>query len=475
VNPAAEKGGVFPGQALADARALAPDLRVVDHDPVGDARALDHLAGWCGRYTPWVAPDGLEGLWLDITGCAHLFGGEEAMIVDLVGRIARLGLAARAAVADTPGAAWAVARFGAVPRLGPGARAAVVPAGAVNEVLAGLPVAGLRLGPAIADGLARLGLKRIGDLYDLPRGPLAARFGDQVARRLDQALGVSCEPISPRHPVPPHRVGLSLPEPVIAAGDIACGCRRLLHGLCERLQREQRGMRCLEVTLYRVDGTVARARLGTARPVRDTEHLMRLLAHHLGRFDPGFGVEAMALAAPLTEELAPEEIELALAGPDLRSRESPAPDPRGGEELAVLIDRLGNRPGTAEVVRLAPHESHVPERAMRIVPVLGRAGGGHWRAGPPRPLRLFPRPHPVEVVAPVPDDPPLQFRWRRTDHRVRTAEGPERIAAEWWREDGPVRDYYRVEDTGGQRFWLYREGLYAPDRSPRWFLHGLFA
>ena len=476
VDAAAEGAGIFPGQALADARALAPNLRAADGDPGGDARALARLADWCGRYTPWVSCAGLDGLWLDVTGCAHLCGGEAAMLADVCARIARSGFAVRAALADTPGAAWAVARFGA-----PAPAGTVVPPGAARQALADLPVAGLRLGPATVLGLDRLGLRRVRDLYDLPRGPLAARFGEAVVRRLDQALGRAEEPTSPRHPPPPHRARLGFAEPIIVADDIARAIRRLLHGLCERLQREQQGLRRLEVALYRVDGTVARVGLGTARPVRDTDHLMRLVAEHLGRLDPGFGVDAMVLAAPVTEDMAPEEVALALAppGPRPRDRDGPAPPDGAGaggaEELAALVDRLSNRLSAGRVLRLGARDSHVPERAAYAVPALEEGGGGRWRAGRARPLRLFSRPQAIEAVAPIPDDPPVMFRWRRVRHRVCAAEGPERIAAEWWRGEDFLRDYYRVEDVDGGRFWLYREGLYAPDRPPRWFLHGLFA
>lgn len=458
VNLAAEASGVFPGQRLADARALTLALEVAEHDPAGDAKALERLAAWCGRYTPSVACDGRDGLFLDVTGCAHLFGGEEAMLADLSARVAAMGFAVRAGLAETPGAAWAVARF---------AESAIVPAGEAAEALADLPIAGLRLAPATAGELARLGLKRIGQLYGFPRAPLAARFGDEVARRLDQALGRDDEPISPRHPAPPYRVRLALPEPIVAVEDIARGVRRLLHGLCQRLQRDQRGLRRLELVLFRVDGTFARAHLGTARPVRDVDHLMRLLSEHLGRLDPGFGVETMVLSAPVTEPLPPEEIGLDLPGAESSSREDAA--------LAALVDRLGNRLGGRGVFRLVARESHVPERAVAAVPALAETSGRCWRCNRARPLRLFAPPQPVEAVAPVPDDPPVMFRWRDLNHRVLAAQGPERIAGEWWRDGMTLRDYYRVEDAEGRRFWLYREGLYRPEAPPRWFLHGVFA
>ncbi|MGB8275004.1 MAG: DNA polymerase Y family protein, partial [Alphaproteobacteria bacterium] len=340
-----------------------------------------------------------------------------------------------------------------------------------RAALAGLPVAALRI--ACAGDVARLGLRRVGDLYDLPRAPLSARFGGQIGGklllRLDQALGTVEEPVSPLHPVPPHHARLAFAEPIVTAEDIARAIKHLLHELCERLQREQVGARRLELMSYRVDGTLCRLGVGTARPSRDPERIMGLFAHHLERLDPGFGVDAMVLAAPIVEACAPEQQTLS-SDPALAAGRAVFED-----ALARLIERLSNRVGAASVVRLAPRESHVPERAQRALPALL-----HPRPFAPallrkaRPLRLFAFPQPIEAVAPVPDDPPVLFRWRRVTHLMRSAEGPERIACEWWREEAPFRDYYRVEDTGGRRFWLYREGPYREGAPARWFLHGLF-
>ncbi len=491
---------MVPGMPLADARALAaggppghdPEggavhggyekcgLATVAADPAADRRALAALADGCGRYTPWTAVDGDGGprgggLWLDITGCTHLFGGEGALIDDLVGRLDRLGFAATAAVADTMGAAWAVARFAGRET----APCAVVPSGEaeIRRVLAPLPVAGLRLPAAVVDGMARVGLRRIGDLYAVPRAPLAARFGDAVVRRLDQALGRVREPLSPRRPPPAHHVRLAFADPIGHADQIAAALGRLLGDLRVRLEHAHKGVRRLDLTLYRVDGTHTGVAVGTARPVRDAAHLERLFADKLEQLDPGFGVEVMVLAATTVDPLGPQQDDLDGGAKEARD-----------DDLARLVDRLGNRLGPRSVVRLAPRASHVPERACRPAPALaavtadGEMEGDH-RPAQPRPLRLLPWPEPIEAVAPVPDHPPVLFRWRGRPHRVARAAGPERIAPEWWRDDpGPpgerrcdVRDYYRVEDADGRRFWVYREGLYRPDRLPRWYLHGLFA
>ena len=474
-NAPARNAGVAPGQPLADARARAPDLRVLDADPLAEQKALAALADWCTRYTPWaaaeaLAPGGAGGVLLDVTGCAHLFGGEEELLADLVGRLARHGFAARAAIADTAGAAWAVARFARAShsdaRLD---RGLAVPPGGQSKAIAALPVAALRLPLETVIALERLGLRRIGALYPLPRAPLARRFGALLCCRLDQALGRLDEPLSPRQPVEPWRLQLALAEPIARREDIAAGLERLLRALCRRLAAERKGACRLALALYRVDATIERVAISTSHPTREIKHLVRLFAEKFEAVDPGLGVDLMVLTAPLVEPL--KVVQASLIPP--ANDEMPV-------ELAALVDRLANRLGFAAVRRLVPVASHLPERAQRPVGALApaRVAETSWPAGRPRPLRLFVRPQPVDAIAPVPDDPPLLFRWRATLHRVRRADGPERIMGEWWHGGSPaadeMRDYYRVEDEAGRRFWLYREGLYQPGRAPRWFLHGLF-
>ena len=462
IDPAGARAGLAPGLTLADARARQPDLAVFEADPAGDAAALALLADWCGQYTPWTATDGADGIWLDITGCVPLFPSEQDLAADLVARLRRRGIACRAAIADTPGAAWALARYGTIPAEG----ALIVAPGGARAALDPLPVAALRLPPEITHDLRRLGLRRIGALYGLPRAPLAPRFGEIVARRLDQALGLIEEPISPRRPAEPKQVRRAFAEPIQAPEDLHRGTRLLLDRLCVLLERQGLGARRLELCCYRVDYRVERVTIGTSRPNRDAGHLMRLFAPQIETIAPDLGIEAMQIKALATEALIPDQLDFQGAGP--------------GDPAAPLIDRLANRLGAGNVLRLVPFASHVPERAMRAMPALVAPQAlGTWPAGRPRPIRLLAWPDPVEVMAPVPDDPPLSFRWRRVVHRVRHAEGPERIAAEWWRDpdaagEDETRDYYRVEDESGRRFWLYRRGLYRADTPPRWFLHGFF-
>ena len=457
---AAAAAGLAPGMTLADARALAPGLATRPDDPRAAARRLAALADWARRFTPWTAPCGVDGLWLDTTGCERLFGGETALLARLSAGVARRGHDHRLAVAETPGAAWAAARFAA------GARIAIAPGGA-RAALAPLPVAALRLPAETAAALARVGLRRVGDLYDRPRAPLVRRFGRLVGDRLDQALGRRGEPVSPRRPPVRHRARRGFAEPVADAASVAAALDALLDMLCAALADAGLGARRLALRLFRVDGDSRVLAVGAARARRDARGLARLFAERLDGLDAGHGIEVMELEAARTEPLA-------AARTRLDSR------PGGEDRLAETIDRLVNRLGADRVVRPGPRDTHLPDRAVRRLAPLPEPGAAAVWPAAARPVRLFAPPRPIEAVAAAPDDPPVLFRWRGRSIRVARASGPERIAGEWWREEAPTRDYYRVEDTGGARFWLYREGLYesrggAPAPAPRWYLHGLFA
>lgn len=479
-------GGVAPSMPLADARALIPGLGVRQADPVGDAKALARLAGWCARYTPWASAEepagsggtgGTGGLWLDISGCAHLFGGEHALVDDLIKRLGRFGFTARAAIADTPGAAWAWARFRG------SEDDPVLPRGGARAALTALPVAALRLGPGTVETLSKLGLRRIGDLYALPRASLAARFGDGVQRRLDQALDLLDEPISPRRPVAPLVARLAFAEPVRRPEDISGALERLLASLCARLETEHLGARRLDFTIHRSDASIDTVSVGASRPVHDPSHLMRLFAPKLERLDPAgpdghSGVEVAVLAIPsvaafTAEQTAMTRLDALAARPSER-----APTRRfdASPNLAALADRLAGRLGAANVLALGLRESHWPERAATAHPILDGPPpqGSSTRAGLARPLHLLGRPEPIEVVGEAAaTSPPAAFRWRALTHRIARSQGPERIEPEWWRgRPAHARDYYRVEDREGRRFWLYRE---IAGTAPRWFLHGMFA
>lgn len=485
---AALAAGIRPGIRLADARALVPGLATAPVSPGKDHGALERLAEWARRYTPWTGIDPTPahldplgsgvGLWLDISGCAHLFGGETSLLSDLLGRLGQGGYNARGAAADTPGAAWAMVRHG----LAPAHRSAIVPPGKSRAALAPLPMAALRLEPPLVEGLGRLGLRRIGDLYDLAWAPLTRRFGPEPAYRMDQALGVVDEPLPVIRETAPLANRLTFADPIGRLADLEAATRRLLDDLCRRLEESRLGVRQMELRLERVDGSEVRLTAGTSRPVRDVDHLLRLLAAKMNGVDSGFGIEAVGLNLR-ADSLAPQQTRI--------DASQSASATNGERQVDRLVDRLANRLGPEQVTRPQPVASHLPERASRAQPadrqdqpVAEQDPWRRYRAGsplPPRPLRLLPQPWPIEVIAPVPDGPPALFRWRNRSHRVIAAEGPERIAPEWWRNldqggnpDRETRDYFRVEDSQGGRFWIFRLGLYPFNGHPRWYLHGMF-
>lgn len=476
----AEQAGLRPGMPLADAHALVPDLVARDADLAADRQCLEDLADWCGRYAPWTAAEpgivqGQGGIWIDVTGSTHLFGGPEALLADLLSRLRKSGFSARAALGPSPGAAWALARY-TKEAAGPGLVFAE-DGRALRDRLAALPVSALRLDSEVVRLLERFGLERIGALQGMARGPLVARFGRRLALRLDQLYGRVEEPISPRRPVAPQRTQLAFAEPMATTESLSAALERMIATLCGDLEQAGEGARRLEAALWRVDGAVRRIGVGAHRPLRDAAQLARLLLPHLDKLDVGFGIETIVLSAPITEPLA--------------ARQQDAFDAESDAAVDGLIDRLVDRLGSENVLRALPNPSALPERAELQLAV-GDAPvealtlfGGEPAPRRKRPIRLFTRPEPIEAVGLLPDQPPRQFNWRGGAHRVRRAEGPERIAPEWWRAkpsaEGRTRDYYRVEDEQGRRFWVFRSGLYdgaatgTGDAAPRWYLHGLFA
>ncbi len=457
VDQAAYALGFRPGQTIAHAQALVPNLHIVDSTPAEDEATLNELARWCIGYSPIVAPDPPDGVWLDIAGVAHLFGSEEKLLAHLVGRLVNQGVQATACVADAPGAAWAVARYGAQ---------AVVPPGRSVEAVASLPVPALRLPQATVEALHRLGVERVGQLAAMPRAPMVRRFGKDVALRLDQAFGHAFEPLNPLVPkeTPVQRV--SFAEPIGRLEDLQSVVKRLAGRLCRDLERAALGARRLDLILERVDRRSAALRVGTAKATREAAHLAKLFDGRLQTVDPGFGIEAAILIASKVEPLSEMQAEArGLAegnGPDV--------------DVSRLVDRLGARLGPKRVYRLVPVESRVPERSVKRLPPLAPATDASWPDALPRPTRLLDPPEPVTATALLPDHPPAFFVWRRVRHRVVKADGPERITGEWWKsesERSSLRDYYRVENEQGARFWIFRD---APaDQGGRWWLHGLFA
>jgi protein ImuB len=471
INRAAAQAGVRPGMALADARALYPELAVAPADPAGDLACLERLALWSQRWGPWSALDPPDGLIVDVTGVAHLYGGEPALLADAATHLAARGFTARLALAPTAGAAWALAHYG-VERaiLHPVLRQAQDDRGPLDE----LPVAALRLDPATLLVLHRLGLKRIGDIAGVTREALARRFRNHKAPaanplvRLDQLLGKVPEPLLPVHRAEVPLVLRRLAEPIRhralldqVLGDLTADMVRLLEGL-------GKGARRLELALWKVDGEVLLRRLELAAASRDGAHMMRLFASKLDDLDAGFGIELARLCAPWTEPLL------------LSQRDLDAAAEAHGTSLAACIDRLAVRLGAQAVRCPVARASHVPERAQRWVPPLTPEKDlQDTLALHARPLKLLDRAEPIAVLYASPDGLPRRFRWRGQVHEIARAEGPERIAPEWWRERSStrLRDYYRIEDGEGRRYWIYRNGLAGDGRggAPEWFLQGLCA
>lgn len=474
VNAASLNEGLGEGFGLADARAICPHLLTAPAAPQKDTAVLLALARWASaRYSPMLNRDGDDGLWLDVTGVPHLFGGEEAFLADMAARLARAGFSARLAIAETLGGAHALARYAP-------SSPVIVPHGKIGDELRSLPVEALRIEPEIALLLRRLGLKRIGQLYDLPRASLERRFhskdvAEAVLLRLDQALGLRKEPRVPLRPAPDFVARLPFPEPLVSHDGVAGALAHLAAELCLTLARAVRGARRIALWVCRADGSSTVIEAGLSAPSRKPEHLLRLLKDKIETIDVGFGVDLMSLAALATDRLGPAQTTLA--------------ESEGEAESESLIDCLANRLGSRAVRRLVPKASHIPELAQAFRSAF--AGPSFWPeqrpTKPPRPPLLFPKPEPVSVIAEIPEGPPARFTWRHVMRRVVKAEGPERVAPEWWRAlkaspprkekaHARPRDYYRIEDEDGHRYWIFRDGLYQESGLgvPSWYLHGVY-
>jgi protein ImuB len=451
--------GLRPGMAAAHARALVPELHVRDAEPDADRALLERLTLHAvGHWTPTASVAGADGLWLDLTGTTHLFGGEDRFCRRLLRFLHRLGYTATIAIAGTPGAAHALARYG-------GAPIAILPPGTETSAIADLPLAALRLTPDALTAAARFGLEQVSDLYPMPRGPLARRLGLSTVTRLDQARGLAAEPIVPVVPFEMPRAERRLLEPIGTAEAIAQVIGDLIDDMVLLLQARGLGLRAAVMTCLRVDGDEQRIVFGTARATRDAKHLKRLAAMRIERIDPGLGIEAMIMTTPRVEDLHAVALAAGFADGDR------APD------IAPLVDQLAGRVGEDALFRVGARESDVPERAVcRSEALSTPAGWPRWK----RPVRLLARPEPLfNVVALLPDHPPRRFVWRGTPYRVVAGDGPERIHGEWWRtarEMWAVRDYFRVEAETGERFWLFRrgDGIEADTGDLSWYMHGLF-
>jgi protein ImuB len=474
LDDAAAHFGLDIGLPLANARAICPQVAVYDADEAADAHALNAIAEWCDGFTPLVALDPPHGLFLDITGCAHLFGGEAAMMQLVCGVLTAQGFTVSGAIAGTAVCARTLTRH---------VHGRIVRGGEECEAVRPLPVSALGADAAVVAGLRRAGLKTIGDVAGRARHEITARFGAPFTALLEQALGYSDAPISPRKPLPDYIVEKRFPEPVATEGVISATLSGLAEMLVAAMAQQGKGARRLEARFFRTDGAVRTIMVDTGQAATHAGVVIRLFRERLEALadplDPGFGFDLIRLSASRTEIVVQQQRDL-----DANVHDD--------DELAALIDRIAARISGKRVVVHLPQDTHIPERAVLMAPAqyhLAAATQAVWpvRAAsepPLRPLRLFERPEQIQVIAEVPDGPPARFVWRRAAHAVVRAEGPERVAMEWWRAERTMtRDYFRVEDEEGLRFWLYRDGLYDREiaqtegraTQPNWFMHGLFA
>lgn len=460
VDHNAAKLGLHVGMAAAKAQALVQGLQMVDADPAADLAVLERLTLWAlSQYSPVVAIDPPDGIVMDTEGADHLQGGEEAMLSGLVNRFRARGLPARAVVADTWGAAFGLARSTT-------AETRVIPTGKTADAVARLPISSLRLSPETITSLRTLGFKTVGELAATPRAPLTLRFGQEIARRLDQIFGRVAEPIEPIRCSEIIEVHRAFAEPIGAAETIAKYVSRLVVKLCRELQTNGMGVRRADLIVHRVDNSIQALRAGTAKPVRDVGWLTKLLHDRIEKIDPGFGIEKLSLAATMVEPLGDKQIASSLVA-------------EATVDVGAFVDVLGNR-GTYRIYRVVPVASDVPERSVKRISPIAADVGKTWPTVWPRPVRLMDRPELIEVMALLPDHPPVWFSWRGKRRRVKRADGPERIFGEWWQrtsEWAAVRDYFTVEDESGERYWIYRsgDGVDLETGSHRWFIHGTFA
>ena len=486
-NEKAIEQSIHEGMVAADAKAIHPSLTVIDDQPGLAERLLKRIAEWCIRFSPSVAIDGNDGLFLDATGCTHLWGGDANYINDITARFNNYGYTVRVAIADTIGAAWAVSRYGN--------DAFIIEPGQQAAALLYLPAAALRLDIDTTERLNKLGLRHVKDFIGIPKAALRRRFlnhGDTKAQsntksgsllkhggtktqrntemestdiitRINQALGLEEEFIQPVHPPAPYMERLPCLEPIVTATGIEIALQRLLETLCRRLQQEGKGIRTAVLKCYRVDGKIEQIEIGTIRASHHVEHLFRLFELKISSIEPALGIELFILEATKVEEHV--SLQSTIWNHGLRGL--------ADERISELLDRLSNKIGASSIHRYLPNEHYWPERSVKAATSLDEEATTTWKVDRPRPLQILSKPETIEVTAPVPDYPPMNFRYKGKLHTITKADGPERIEQEWWIEQGQHRDYYYVEDEEGCRYWLFRLGHYE-DENYKWFVHGFF-
>lgn len=454
-NDIAETKGISTGMVLADARALVPDLVACDDKPCLAEKLLERIGEWCIRFTPAVAIDLPDGLLFDATGCAHLWGGDASYAKEIIKKLNARGYDVRVSMADTIGVAWGLARFGR--------GSLIVEKGAHIDAVMDLPPEALRLEGDTIERLHKLGLHQIRQIIRMPRSSLRKRFGNHFMMRLDMAIGQEIEMIEPIQPVELYQERLPCLEPIVTAAGIEFALHQLLETLCIRLQQEQAGLRTAIFKGYRVDGKIEQVSIGTSQPSHSVKHLLKLFHLKLSTIEPALGIELFTLEAPKVEEYLPVQKTMWEGGSGLDDI-----------RLSELIDRLAGKIGMESIHRYVPDEHYWPERSFKPASTLLEKLTSAWPKDKVRPLHLLPFPETIEVTAPIPDYPPMVFRYKGKVHSIVKADGPERIEQEWWLQQGQHRDYYRVEDENGHRYWLFRLGHYH-DKTYHWFIHGFFA
>lgn len=451
----AEKEGIFSGAALADAKAIVPDILAFDDKEGLNQKLLTRIAKWLVRYSPIVAIDMPDGIMLNSSGCSHLWGGEESYLKHILYKLSESGYTCRGAISDTIGTSYAVARFGKK-------TAIIYPNEQYNAIL-NLPPIALRLAEPIYQRLHKLGLDKIGKFIQMPRAVLRRRFGEEMLLKLGQALGTAEETIKPIVIVPAYQERLPCIEPIRTKPAIEIAIEKLLEKLCERLASEGIGIRSAELKGYRLDGRITETKIGTNAPTYHIKHLLQLFELKIAQIEPAMGIELFILTATKTEAMHIHQEKLWSAKPGLAD-----------QNLSELLDRLAGKVGAQAIKRYIPQAHHWPERSLRPAISLQEKTEIHWQKANPRPMEMLHRPVPVQVTAPIPDYPPMNFQYQGELHLVKKADGPERIEREWWMEPGEHRDYYILEDEKGRRYWIFRSGHYNQEGS-YWFLHGFFA
>lgn len=451
----AKKSGIEVGMVLADARAMQPGLEVLDYDPQLSEKLLRSLAEWAIRYSPLVAVDAPDGLILDATGLSYLWGNELEYMVDITARLGVLGYEVRTAMADTITASWAVCRYG---------EEVLVPPGEQFSALLPLPPHALRLEQDVLVKMQKLGLYRIKSFIYMPPSVLRRRFGQFTLDQIGKALGSMHEPFEPVLPLEPYQERLTSMEPIVTAVGIKIALQKLLEILCARLAREGKGARQMLFKCFRVDGQTEQIQIGTSGPSCSVSHLFRLFELKISGIEPALGIELFILEIPVVDMLSAPQEKLW--------------DFQAANKLTLLselVDRLVARAGADVVHRYLPAEHHWPEKAISETRSLTERPVSGWRKDIHRPILLLDQPHKIIVSAPIPDYPPMLFRYKGSIHRITKAEGPNRIEQEWWLSDGLHRDYYAVEDENGSRYWIFRSGHYHEKLMSEWFIHGFFA